>query len=67
MRFLLTLCAIGLCASFLGLYEQVGRYFHARSGEELGRTFQLLIDDPTERRLKDFIQTRSRWHSSRVS
>ena len=55
MRFLLSLCAIGLFISLLGLFEQLGRYFHAQAVEEMAAGLYSVVDDPTERRLRDWI------------
>jgi hypothetical protein len=55
MRFLLCLCAIGLFTSSLGLFEQLGRYFHAQVSEEIATGLYAVIEDPTERRLRDWI------------
>jgi len=55
MRFLLVLCAIGIFVSWVGLIEQIGRYFQAGAAGEIASGLQIVIEDPTERRLRDFI------------
>lgn len=55
MRFLLAVCAIGIFVSWVGLFEQMGRYFQAGAAGEIASGLQIAIEEPTERRLRDFI------------
>lgn len=55
MRFLLTLCAIGILSSWFGLYAQIAYYFHAEAVKEAGKTYTLITNDPAERTLSRYI------------